>query len=101
TWKEIRMRTPELRRDAADEDPDARRLRDLVAASGAPAPAAPVAPAADPARRLLAINKRLNSELRLPRLLELILDTVIELTSAERGFVLLNDGDGSELTVKV
>ncbi len=103
TWKEIRMRTPELRRDAAAEDPDARRLRELVAAAGPPAaPAAtPPAPAVDPARRLLAINKRLNSELRLPRLLELILDTVIELTSAERGFVLLGDGEGSELKIKV
>ena len=42
-------------------------------------------------RRLLRINKRLNSELRLPRLLEMILDTVIELTDAERGFLLLED----------
>jgi len=50
-------------------------------------------------RRLLRINKRLNSELRLPRLLELILDTVIELTEAERGFVLLEDDKG-ELAVK-
>jgi len=50
-------------------------------------------------RRLLRINKRLNSELRLPRLLELIMDTVIELTEAERGFVLLEDDKG-ELVVK-
>src|SRR5207237_726228 len=40
------------------------------------------------------INKRLNSELRLPRLLDLILDTVLELTSAERGFILLRDDKG-------
>ena len=45
------------------------------------------------------INKRLNSELRLPRLLEMILDTVIELTDAERGFLLLED-DAGELQVK-
>ena len=51
-------------------------------------------------RRLLRINKRLNSELRLPRLLDLIMDTVIELTDAERGFVLLEDDKG-ELIVKV
>ncbi|HKA31836.1 MAG TPA: sigma 54-interacting transcriptional regulator, partial [Candidatus Binatia bacterium] len=51
-------------------------------------------------RRLLRINKRLNSELRLPRLLETIVDTVIELTDAERGFLLLED-DAGELVVKV
>jgi transcriptional regulator with GAF, ATPase, and Fis domain len=51
-------------------------------------------------RRLLAINKRLNSELRLPRLLELIMDTVVELTEAERGFLLLAEDDGS-LSIKV
>ena len=46
-------------------------------------------------RRLLRINKRLNSELRLPRLLEMIVDTVIELTDAERGFLLLEDESGA------
>jgi transcriptional regulator with GAF, ATPase, and Fis domain/predicted negative regulator of RcsB-dependent stress response len=51
-------------------------------------------------RRLLRINKRLNSDLRLSRVLETIIDTVIELTDAERGFLLLRDGNG-ELTVKV
>jgi transcriptional regulator with GAF, ATPase, and Fis domain len=117
TWEEILMRTPELRREAAAEDPDVRRLRELCAASepALPPPAAPpslaVAGAAAPERaaakqlaapsgesqalrRLLTINKRLNSELRLPRLLDLILDTVLELTSAERGFILLTDGAG-------
>ena len=51
-------------------------------------------------RRLLRINKRLNSELRLPRLLEMIVDTVIELTDAERGFLLLED-EHRQLEVKV
>jgi transcriptional regulator with GAF, ATPase, and Fis domain len=103
TWKEILMRTPELRTAALAEDPDARRLRDLAAAaSGVPrGPAPSGAPQLheEAARRLLNINKRLNSELRLPRLLELILDTTIELTSAERGFVLLAGGSG-HLAVK-
>ena len=103
------MRTPELRREAAADDPDARRLRELLAASSLPALASATAPVSsspvppssgEPSRRLLALNKRLNSELRLPRLLELILDTVIELTSAERGFVLLSDDHG-QLAVKV
>jgi transcriptional regulator with GAF, ATPase, and Fis domain/tetratricopeptide (TPR) repeat protein len=51
-------------------------------------------------RRLLRINKRLNSDLRLSRVLETIIDTVIELTDAERGFLLLKDSNG-ELVVKV
>jgi transcriptional regulator with GAF, ATPase, and Fis domain len=113
-WKEIRMRTPELRRDALDDDPDARRLRELLSVgetsvverSAAPSRAAsspsppppppPAAAAANPAalRKLISINKRLNSEQRLPVLLDLILDTVLELTSAERGFVLLLDAHG-------
>ena len=51
-------------------------------------------------RRLLRINKRLNSDLRVARVLETIIDTVIELTDAERGFLLLKDA-GGELAVKV
>jgi transcriptional regulator with GAF, ATPase, and Fis domain len=94
-WEEIRMRTPEMQRDALDEDPDARRLRELM--KGAPLPTATrsvILAAPDAVRRLLQINKRINSELRLPRLLELILDTVIDLTAAERGFILLADAGG-------
>jgi transcriptional regulator with GAF, ATPase, and Fis domain len=60
----------------------------------AAAPAHGPAPDAAALRRLLGINKRLNSEQRLPVLLDLILDTVLDLTSAERGFVLLTDGVG-------
>ena len=103
TWEEIRMRTPELRRDAIDDDPDARRLRELLSAGesprrAAPAASAPPAPsraASEPLRKLLSINKRLNSEQRLPVLLDLILDTVLDLTSAERGFILLTDATGA------
>src|SRR5439155_4690950 len=95
-WEEIRMRTPEMQREALDTDPDAKKLRELLA-SGPPVPSATrsvILAALDAVRRLLAINKRLNSELRLPNLLELILDTVIDLTAAERGFILLADADG-------
>ncbi len=99
TWKEIRMRTPELRREALDEDPDARRLRELLSVGEAaderkPSPP-PAAPSLEPLRKLLSINKRLNSEQRLPVLLDLILDTVLDLTSAERGFILLTGAAGA------
>jgi transcriptional regulator with GAF, ATPase, and Fis domain len=43
--------------------------------------------------RILEINKRLAGETDLPRLLETILDAVIELTGAQRGFlILVEDG---------
>jgi serine/threonine-protein kinase PknK len=40
-------------------------------------------------RRLLAVSRRLNSETSLERLLDEVIDTAIELTAAERGFLLL------------
>jgi len=43
--------------------------------------------------RLLEINKRLAAETDLPRLIETIMDTVIEFTGAQRGFlILVEDG---------
>ncbi len=99
------MASPEHHRPGLDADPDAPWLSG-PGTSSPPTGAADMAVAARAAatgarlRRLLRINKRLNSELRLPRLLETIVDTVIELTDAERGFLLLED-DAGELVVKV
>ncbi|MFN0057164.1 MAG: sigma 54-interacting transcriptional regulator [Planctomycetota bacterium] len=42
--------------------------------------------------RLLRITKRLCQMRQLPELLDTILDTVLEITGAERGFIILNDG---------
>jgi transcriptional regulator with GAF, ATPase, and Fis domain len=104
TFEEIRMASPEHHRPGLDADPDAPWLD--AAGAAAPRGSADAALAARAAatearlRRLLRINKRLNSELRLPRLLETIVDTVIELCDAERGFLLLED-DAGELGVKV
>jgi transcriptional regulator with GAF, ATPase, and Fis domain len=50
-------------------------------------------------RRLALVTRRITSELRLPILLEYILDTAIELLSADRGFVLLRGRDGA-MTVR-
>ncbi len=93
--EEILMRTPELRRAALADDPDVRRLAALLDTARSAAPAAVSAPADGALRKLLEINKRLNSELQLDRLLELILDTVIELSRAERGFLLLRGETGA------
>ncbi|HYE98420.1 MAG TPA: sigma 54-interacting transcriptional regulator [Planctomycetota bacterium] len=49
--------------------------------------------------RMLEINKLLNSEHSLKKLLELIMDAVIEMAGAERGFLLLREGD--KLGIKV
>jgi len=95
------MSTPVDHRPGVDQDPDARFFVELARLGGGdPEAAARAARNEGRLRRLLRINKRLNSELRLPRLLELIMDTVIELTEAERGFVLLEDEKG-QLAVKV
>jgi transcriptional regulator with GAF, ATPase, and Fis domain len=44
--------------------------------------------------RLAEVTKALNSEIDLSRLLELIIDSVIELTDAERGFLITLDKEG-------
>ena len=110
TWEEIMANAPDVYHEGMTEtDPEARSLASQWAAllDASPGPAQEASPpAAGPRpgdarlRRLLAINKRLNSEHRLPHLLEYILDAVIELTGAERGFLLLVEDDGS-LSIKV
>ena len=100
-FEEIEMSTPEHHRPGLAADPDTRWLTAPEGGSSSDGALAARALAAEGRlRRLLRINKRLNSELRLPRLLEMIVDTVIELTDAERGFLLL-EGDDGALEVKV
>ncbi len=65
--------------------------------------APPQPPARDdgaPLRRLLTLSRRLNTEASVPRILDDVIDTAIELTAAERGFLLLRQPDG-ELAVVV
>jgi len=100
TFEEVHMATPEHHRAGLRRDPDAAWLSGSDAAAHDGPLTARALAAEGKLRRLLRINKRLNSELRLPRLLEMIVDTVIELTDAERGFVLLED-DAGKLEVKV
>ncbi|MFT7624297.1 MAG: serine/threonine-protein kinase PknK, partial [Myxococcota bacterium] len=51
--------------------------------------------------RLLDVNQRLTEELDLSRLLEYIIDSAILLSGAERGFLLMLDGDDDELKIQV
>ncbi|MDJ0974908.1 MAG: sigma 54-interacting transcriptional regulator [Planctomycetota bacterium] len=44
--------------------------------------------------RLIRIVKALNSELRVESMLKIIIDHLVEITQAERGFLVINQGDG-------
>ncbi len=62
-------------------------------------PASKGDPAAAQWQRLVAVTQKLNAESRLRPLLELVMDAVVELTGASRGFLLLRD-PGGELRVR-
>lgn len=49
-------------------------------------------------KKLFAINQRILAQLNLNRLLDLILDEAIELSGAERGFIILNKEKGLEVS---
>ena len=101
-FEEVKMNTPTPYRSGLDHDPEAPSVS-LLSADARTATALLVERAARAEgrlRRVARINKRLNSDLRLPRVLEAVIDTAIEMTDAERGFLLLKDGSG-ELVVKV
>ena len=101
SFREVKMKTPAKYWPGLERDGEARILQLPTNEGRAPDSRAERATLLEGhLRRLLRINKRLNSDLRLSRVLETIIDTVIELTDAERGFLLLKDGNG-ELTVKV
>jgi transcriptional regulator with GAF, ATPase, and Fis domain/tetratricopeptide (TPR) repeat protein len=101
-FAEVKMNTPTQYRSGLDHDPEAPSVS-LLSGDARTATALLVERAARAEgrlRRLARINKRLNSELRLSRVLETVIDTAIEMTDAERGFLLLKDSSG-ELAVKV
>jgi len=83
----------------ADESPD---LRHTVAIPF-PAPATDAPDVGEVLRdranlmRLQRVARAINSELELPHLLEIIVDHAIELTDAERGFLILFRDDGEEM----
>ena len=106
--------TPEAWRVRLDDDPDARRLAALAPVITPPAPRAarPAPPPRDAMysdaaleitrlRRLLALSRRLNAEHVVDRLLDDVIDAAIEMTEAERGFLLLRPAPGQPLEVVV
>lgn len=76
-------------------DPFRREARALAKPTAAPPMATEASPHAGRWTRLLEITKRLAAESDLDRLLERITDSAVELSSAERGFVLLVDETGA------
>ncbi|NVB79453.1 MAG: sigma 54-interacting transcriptional regulator, partial [Kofleriaceae bacterium] len=77
-------------RAALEADPDLMRL------PGEAPPARSRDEGSAHLRRLLTLSRRLNSEDNVERILDEVIDTAIELTAAERGFLLLRH-DGGEL----
>lgn len=77
-------------RAALEADPDLERLPGERATSTATRPDDTSAFL----RRLLTLSRRLNSEDSVERILDEVIDTAIELTAAERGFLLLRQADG-------
>jgi transcriptional regulator with GAF, ATPase, and Fis domain len=67
----------------------------------APAVATTAATGQGPLATVLAINRRLSAELDLDRLLELVMDAAVLLTGAERGFLLLDEGEPSTPALRV
>ena len=101
--EEIKLNTPIENQKAIESDPDAAWLARWRSQGAGQSNnnaalleiAEKMSLAQSRLRRFVRLSKRINSELRLPRLLETVLDTIIELTEAERGFVLLRDAQGS------
>ncbi len=102
---ELEAETPTAWRAGLASDPEAQALARLHAGDPAARPARGAAPGAEVEalrlRRLLALSRRLNAEPSLDRLLDEVIDTAIELTSGERGFLLLARGPGGALEVVV
>ncbi|MGE3763209.1 MAG: sigma 54-interacting transcriptional regulator [Kofleriaceae bacterium] len=81
-------------RAALEADPDLARLPGVARAATPPARAEQ-----GHLRRLLTLSRRLNTEASVERILDDVIDTAIELTDAERGFLLLRQADGELASV--
>ncbi|MFO8072277.1 MAG: sigma 54-interacting transcriptional regulator [Polyangia bacterium] len=93
TARRERQRTPTLHRDEMRMDALERELEELIGAADSSASSSEVAGSEAWAwRRLVRINTRLNSEQRIGALLDRIMDTALDVSGAERGFLLVSDG---------
>lgn len=90
----VMQRTPEAYRDGLRSHPDAQALDGLLHDRRSEVRPSAELGQALPLRRLLTLSRRLNSELRIDALLDDIIDTAVELSRAERAFLLLRNGAG-------
>ena len=90
---EVMALCPEAYRSGFARHPEALALASL---GDAVRPRDAIVQSADslPLRRLLALSRKLNSEQRIEPLLDEIIDTAVELSRAERAFLLLRDSEG-------
>jgi transcriptional regulator with GAF, ATPase, and Fis domain len=86
-WERVALKLPRELRDVFYRHPQRRAITSSASL--------PRDPAESSLLRVLAINKRLSSTLDVPAILELAMDSAIELTSAERGFVILSAASGA------
>jgi hypothetical protein len=92
-WDRLAAQLPEQLRRVFWADP--RRASLLRFTRAAPVPGVTRADDASALRRLLSLSRRINSSLSLERVLEYAVEAAVDLCSAERGFLLLRDADGS------
>ncbi len=101
-WSALAGETPAPFRAGLADDPDAIALARLAMPAGLTSDRS-AAPTAEietlRLRRLLALSRRLHAESSLDRLLDEVIDTAIELTRAERGFLLLDRSGALEVVV--
>ena len=100
-WSALVADTPVAFRAGLATDPDAVALLRLAAPPPTSSDRAPPAAEVEALRlrRLLALSRRLHAEPSLERLLDEVIDTAIELTRAERGFLLLPRAGELEVVV--
>ncbi len=99
-WERLRLGLPASARDAFDAHPEraaAQQLREVAPQDGAPSGET----AARQLRRFVEINRRLNSSLAPQQVLKETMEAAIELSGAERGFLILRDGVDGALKVPV
>ncbi len=94
-WERLAATLPETFRAAFREQ----RIRPAPAAPGGPEPAAGDRPSAADWKRLVLVNRRLNSAMTTALVLREALDAALDLTGGERGFLIL--ARGGELEVPV
>ena len=95
SWERLRLGLSQRAREAFDSHPE----RAALASTALPVSAD--VGMSKQLRRFVEINRRLNSNLTLDAVLKETMDAAIELSGAERGFLILRQAEGSALSVPV